>query len=149
MVRHTLKILQQLLQDFESVSDHFGTLCIKALISSINPWTHVNTQWKTHLIAKKIHPTLSRLTDQDFFSMYFPSLIKNMFLTLFWMGLFRAAHGWGGQKRPPIPKICHTYPTIMKLGIIIPYLRKTQKIYESRDTPFEFCWNQHFFIGNQ
>ena len=31
MVRHTLKILQHLLQDFQSVSDHFGTLCIKWL----------------------------------------------------------------------------------------------------------------------
>ena len=31
MVRHTFKILQHLLQDFKSVSDHFGTLCIKGL----------------------------------------------------------------------------------------------------------------------
>ena len=33
-----------------------------------------------------------------------------------------------GQKGP-LPKICHTYPTIMKLGRDIPYLKKTpQKI---------------------
>ena len=31
MVRHTLQILQHLLHDFESMSDNFGTLCIKAL----------------------------------------------------------------------------------------------------------------------
>ena len=31
------------------------------------------------------------------------------------MGLFGAAHGWGGKKAP-LPKICHTYPTMMKLG---------------------------------
>ena len=31
MVRHTLKVLQHLLQVFKSVSDHFGTLCIKGL----------------------------------------------------------------------------------------------------------------------
>ena len=31
MVRHTLKILQALLQDFKSVSDHFGTLRIEGL----------------------------------------------------------------------------------------------------------------------
>ena len=44
------------------------------------------------------------------------------------MGLFGAAHGWGveGQK-DPVPKICHTYPTIMKLGTLIPYLKKIQK----------------------
>ena len=31
MVKHTLKILQEILQDFKSVIDHFGTLCIKGL----------------------------------------------------------------------------------------------------------------------
>ena len=33
MVRHILKFLQHLLQDFWSVPDHFGTLCIKGLIN--------------------------------------------------------------------------------------------------------------------
>ena len=61
-----------------------------------------------------------------------------MFLTLFRMGFFGAAHGWGGQKGP-LPKICYTYPTMMKLGTVIPYPKKIQKIYESRDTPLEFC----------
>ena len=32
MVRHTFKILQQMLQDFYSVSDHFMTLRSKGLI---------------------------------------------------------------------------------------------------------------------
>ena len=45
----------------------------------------------------------------------------------------------GGGKKAPLPKICHTYPTIMKLGTVIPYPKKIQKIYESRDTPLEFC----------
>ena len=31
MVKHTLKILQQMQQDFQSVSDHFGTSYIKGL----------------------------------------------------------------------------------------------------------------------
>ena len=43
------------------------------------------------------------------------------------MGLFGATHGWGQAKNAPIPKICHTYPTMMKLGTVIPYLKKTQK----------------------
>ena len=63
------------------------------------------------------------------------------------MGFFEAAHGWRGAFWPPLPKICHTYPTLMKLGTGIPYLRKTQKIYKSRDTSFEFCWHQHFSPG--
>ena len=44
------------------------------------------------------------------------------YLTLFRMGFFGAAHRWlwviggGGGKKAPLPKICHTYPTMMKLG---------------------------------
>ena len=65
------------------------------------------------------------------------------------MGLFRTAYRWGREKRSSVPKICYTYSTMMKLGTVIPYLKKTQKSYESRDTPLEFCQHQHFFIGNQ
>ena len=64
-------------------------------------------------------------------------------LTLFRMGFFGAAHGCGGKKSP-LPKICHTYLTMMKLGTVIPYLKKIQKIYESHDTPREFCWHSIF-----
>ena len=41
--------------------------------------------------------------------------------------LFRGCSQMGGPKRPPIPKICHTYPTMMKLGTVIPYLKEIQK----------------------
>ena len=47
----------------------------------------------------------------------------------------------GGKKAPPLSKICHTYPTLMKLGTVIPYLKKIQKIHKSCDTPLEFCWH--------
>ena len=53
-----------------------------------------------------------------------------------------------GAKRPPSLKSA-TYSTMMKLGRAIPYLKKIQKIYESRETPPEFCLHQHFFTGNQ
>ena len=43
MIRHTLKISQHLLQDFQSVPEHFGTLCINGL-KAVN---------KTKLLAKK------------------------------------------------------------------------------------------------
>ena len=55
-------------------------------------------------------------------------------------GLFR-----GSSQNPvflgplPLPTICYTYPTMMKLDTVIPYPKKIQKIYESRDTPLEFC----------
>ena len=84
------------------------------------------------------------------FSISFLSTLNTLKLTLFRMGIFGAALGWGGgAKRPPLPKICHTYPTMMKLGIVISYLKKIQKICESHDTPSDFCWHQHFFTGNQ
>ena len=38
---------------------------------------------------------------------------------------------WGGG----LPKISHTYPTMMKLGTVTPYLKKIQKLNKSRDTP--------------
>ena len=63
-------------------------------------------------------------------------------LTLFSMGLFEAAHRWGrAMISPTLPKICHTYTTMVKLGTIIPYLKKIQKTYESCDTLFEVCWD--------
>ena len=73
-------------------------------------------------------------------------------LTLLGMGLFAAAYGWSGkgwQKGVFLSEICHTYPTLVKLGIVIPYLKKIQKIHKSRDTPLEFYWHQYFFSENQ
>ena len=65
-------------------------------------------------------------------------------------GLFRGCSRiGGGQKAPLKSKIRHTYPTMMKLGTDIPCPKKIQKIYESRDTPLDFCWLQQFFTGNQ
>ena len=44
------------------------------------------------------------------------------------MDIFGAAHGWRGRaKRPPLPKICHRYPTMIKLVTVIPYLKKNSK----------------------
>ena len=67
-------------------------------------------------------------------------------LTLFRVGFFRAAHAWGGGggKKAPHTKTCHTYPTMMKLGTVIPCLKKIQKLYNSRDTAF-FHWKSATF----
>ena len=52
------------------------------------------------------------------------------------MVLFGTVHGWkaggGGEgaKQGPIPNINHTYPAIMKLGTVITYLKRIQKIYK-------------------
>ena len=56
-------------------------------------------------------------------------------LTLFMIGLFRVVHGWdsGGGAKKSLPQICHTYSIMMKLGTVIPYLKKIKKIFESRE----------------
>ena len=53
--------------------------------------------------------------------------------------MLTAGKGVGWAKRPHLTKICHTYSTMMKSGTVMPYLKKIQKIYESRDTHREFC----------
>ena len=67
------------------------------------------------------------------------------------MAFFGAVHGWGwgGGKKTPFPKICHTHPAMMKRGTVIPYLKMIQNIYESRDKFHESCWHQQLFTGNQ
>ena len=49
--------------------------------------------------------------------------------------------GWGGQKGPPSlkSKMSHTYIAMMKLRADIPYLKKIQKIYYSRETALQLC----------
>ena len=84
-------------------------------------------------LCKSVFSTFS--LENLFFLSFWVFCVLYLFLTLFMMGFFGAAHGWRGAKRPPLPKICHTYSTMMKLGTIIPYPKKIQKIYESRDTP--------------
>ena len=50
-------------------------------------------------------------------------------------GLFGGCSRMEGPKKSPIPKIYHKYPTKMKLGTVIPNLKKDQKIYESCNSP--------------
>ena len=52
-------------------------------------------------------------------------VVTDLLLTLFgWAFLGLLTNGW---PKGPLSKICHTYPTMMKLGTIIPYLKKIQK----------------------
>ena len=56
------------------------------------------------------------------------------------MGLFGTAHGYGGPKRPTpsLKSVTNENLSMMKLDTVIPYLKKTQQIYESYDTPLGF-----------
>ena len=68
-------------------------------------------------------------------------------------GLFRGCSriggGGTGAKRPPLSKICHTYPTVMKLGTLILYLNKIQKYINNVTHPLSSADISIFFIGNQ
>ena len=54
----------------------------------------------------------------------------------------------GGTKKSHLPEICFSDLTLGKLGTVIPYLKKIQKISKSRAAPLEFCWHQHFLARN-
>ena len=51
---------------------------------------------------------------------------------------FYLQNGWGREVGKKFK------PPMMKLGTVIPYLGKIQKLHKSRDTPLEFCWHQQF-----
>ena len=57
-------------------------------------------------------------------------VIKRGVLTEFMVVLFGGAHGH-------LKSVTHL--SMMKLGKVIPYPKKIQKIYESSDTPLEVC----------
>ena len=96
--------------------------------------TSSHTIWWNH------YSFILAFTILDFFTVCFSFHFNSM-----QDGLFRGILRMGRAKYPPPSKICHTYPTMMKLGTVIPYLKKIQKIYEWCYTPPEFCWHQHFF----
>ena len=54
------------------------------------------------------------------------------------MDLFVSAHGCVGEKKAPSLKSV-THSAVMKLGTVMAYLKKIQKIYKSHDAPLDFC----------
>ena len=64
-------------------------------------------------------------------------------LTLFRMDILGAAHGWWGQKGAPLLNLSDIS---YNKKPVISYLKKIQKVHESRDTFFAFFRHQHFFL---
>ena len=128
----------------------------RILIIVREPLRESNFSYNKHYfdlgIFKKIGDFLSRICSNFFRSaLFLEKLLLHASLTLFRTGFFEASHGLGGGGggAKSLTKICHTYPTMMKLGTVIPYLIKTKKIYKSRGTSLEFSWHLHFFTRNQ
>ena len=68
-------------------------------------------------------------------------------LALFRMGLFGASYRWGGGGEGFDFLKSVTYPAVMKLSKVIPYLKEIQKIFKPRETPLEFCKSAKFAIS--
>ena len=91
-----------------------------------------------------MYTTVTKLAHCDtFLRNHEPNWVPEMNLNHIQEGVFSGLVTYVGTKRFSLPKICHTYPTIMKLDTDIPYLKKIQKIYKSFDTSL------HFFTQNQ
>ena len=106
-------------------------------INEILEKIHIQNYWymKLSKAGKKLYLTrflkdFVLTTEKDLQGSSFLTLIV---LTLFRMGPFGAAHPYERSKKD-FPKICHTYPTMMKLGAVVPYLKQIQKINESYGT---------------
>ena len=59
----------------------------------------------------------------------------------------RSRMGGGAKRLPSLKSVTHILQRWTWHSYTLP--KEDKKIYESRDTPLEFCWHQHFFIGNQ
>ena len=66
-------------------------------------------------------------------------------------GHFRGCSRWGEvqQKCPILLKICRTYPAMIKLGIVIPYLKKIQKNMNHVTLPLSSADISIFFTETQ
>ena len=87
--------------------------------------TSSHTIWWNH------YSFILAFTILDFFTVCFSFHFNSM-----QDGLFRGILRMGRAKYPPPSKICHTYPTMMKLGTVIPYLKKIKNIWIRWHTPW-------------
>ena len=53
--------------------------------------------------------------------------------------MFTDDGGWGVEQKAPLLKICCANLSMMKIDIVVLYLQKNPKTFESRETPIEFC----------
>ena len=110
-------------------------------------WTHLHDRYdKSDFFSSNIISFLScfRGISAKLSKLKFPD--KYFFCSSYSYWVFLGLLTDRGAKMPPpppppptVPKICHTYPTTMKLNTAIPYLTKIQNIHKARETPNKFC----------
>ena len=75
---------------------------------------------------------------------YFKSIQSKIVPQFRWAFSGPLTDGGAKSPSPPLRKISHIYLTMMKLATVTTYLKKIQKVYESRDIPLAFHWHQQF-----
>ena len=116
--------------------------CFSISCSTVSLTPSVNTtEFYSNLYVSNSSYLHSKLLKWSFF----------LLLTLFRMGIFVVAHGWevGRGQKSLLPKICHIYPAMMKLGTITLYLKKVQKLFDHLAYPLSSADINIFFTGNQ
>ena len=91
-------------------------------------WLHLFT-WCLHFLLSSSYLISSYPLILKFFYFFFLIIIyltSTLFTLINKSNILLLTDKGGERKRPPLPKICHTYPTKMKLGTVIPYLKKIQ-----------------------
>ena len=118
----------------------------KKILDKTKNWEKVQTPEVVKVVLIKCTSADNQYKQKsEVLYIFTPNKPYGYLLILFRMDIFGTAHGWGGRKKAPFLKTCDTYPAMMKLGTLMPYLEKIQKICKSRDATPEFCWHQHFF----
>ena len=111
------------------------------ICSPNNDWLTLSTKFASFKqIAPVQHTFIAKITklflsfSKSDFSKIFQNFVEKTLLCyvlrIYWISPIQDEHFrgcsrmWGGgcKKAPPVPKTCRTYPTMMKLGTVIPYL---------------------------
>ena len=88
-----------------------------------------------------------KLHRASFNELLFMRLYRDKYINPFDDGSFRGCSRLCEQK-VPFHKVCHSYPPLIKLGTVIPYIKKIQKTYRSRETLSYFWWKNPPEISN-
>ena len=116
---NTYLLYQYLERIKEELTKNFSNMC---------DWFHFREdETKSILFSTKSRKNNVGTQDKNYGDIKIKGLLAR--LTLFRIGVSEAIYGWWWPKTSPLPKTCHTYPAMIKLGTVIPYLKKIPKTY--------------------
>ena len=111
------------------VTFRFANITVFTYAISLVNFTKLFTYWKYKTLKK----------------WFVYKVLKFCILTLFRMGFFGAVQGLEGDQKGPLPKICHTYPTMMKLGSCTLPKEDLKSIWITWHTPWLLLTSAFFY----